>query len=1353
MSRNNVKKNIVFRRRIFLVLGLLSVFLLLHYFLFTYGSAISGEILKKLVLEQSQDTYELGYDEVDISLVNKRLDITNLTLLPNTEKTPDSLSHLYEVRVPHLSITLTSIMGIYTRKELLFKNIAITNPAIKMIRINTGKKRETFSMETGDLYQLINSYLLKFSIDSLGVKSASVHYQPLMKDQFGILLKDIDFQVQSLMIDSTRSKNFLFTENINLILTNQHFNLADSLHYIAFDEFSLSTRSQDILFKNLRLKERADRPDAEIRGLNHYNIEFPELNFRGLNFPKAYQDNELFLDSVRIIKPTISIRKTGFSASGNDITNLVYSIFNKIKIGKLYIDDAVTSITMDIDNSNHAIRSGNSTLVIDEFILDSTNIFGQNHAFFSSLEMLSRDHSFLMPDSSHFISFKDLFVSTRDSTLRIDGISITPLKDQKDLPYWLDANIPTIGLTGLDFNRISTQGVLLLRSAKIESPEIRLNINPAIQKDQKSQLGTFIKRLIATSLEIPQASLNLTRGDQKLGVDNLSINLSGIDIIPESVRDLHLLDYLRINGLQSGRLLFSHEDFVLSVAKSEISENRKNINLSGVYFKPTTSAYPLKVSAAALTGFDLFAFTEKKEIIFKTLNLTRPQIELDVAATQKDRDFSLLRRLAFRRFSVTDGTLKVHNGPNEISHAHGVTGNLNKYKFDSLTGDYSFGIGLSIDSADHLFANWNHRLQATKLKLSQSGTILDADFLKLNPIGSTQETSQHRIEGHQLHLEGIDFQKLINEKQLHFSKGTLNDSDLNLKISALSHSEQPLSNDLLKFESFLFTNGKLQLTLPDGQLTLSAPQFDLLIEDLSLNAENQPLFARNYAFSSQNAIVSIPQLEDEIRMNTVSFQTETGYFRSSDLHLGQPHSFTAFIPDLKVTGFEINEFIQQKTINIDTFSMSSPTLTLGKMANENDPKLPDTRVRFTSISDGSFALQHPKISHQDSLYLRHFSVTVDRLDYAPSRAINVSSDLFKSIAFSGESFEYTLPDSLFRVKIKNYSYDHDLKKIDLRNLRYEPIFNRGEFQNKIDYQQDWFNGTLTRMELLGFEMDSLLFKEKLQVRVINVAGLDLDTHRDKRLPREEGLYKALPQTSMRSIPMSVAIDTINIASSYVSHSEFSENGELPGIIFFRDISGSLTNFTNDPARISNRKFMIFKTKGTLMNSGDFLFQVKFDLTSELDVYTASGRVGNMDLTEMNRFLENTAFVQIRDGMSKSLTFSFEGNEDYAVGEMRFYYDNLKLSVLNHETLQTKGLGVSMKSFFANTFVVNTRNPHFLFVREGDIFHERDQSKSIFNYWGKAMLSGVVSSIGATNNKKEIRQKNEEIREKLEKSTN
>ncbi|MEQ8580741.1 MAG: hypothetical protein RIC30_05760 [Marinoscillum sp.] len=1350
MSRNNVKKNIVLRRRVFLVLALLSVLLLLHYFLFVYGSSLSGEILKKIVLEQSQDTYELDYDKLDISLLDKRLDIINLTLLPNAEKSPDSLRHLYEVRVPDLSITLKSILGIYTRKELLFKNIAITDPAIKMIKVNPGKKRETFSMETGDLYQLINSYLLKFSIDSLGVKSGSVRYQSNMRDNFGILLNDIDFQVQSLMIDSTRSKNFFFTENINLILTNQHFNLADSLHYIAFDQFSLSTKSQNILFKNLRLKERTDRPDTEIKGLNHYNIEFPELNFRGLNFPKAYRDNELFLDSVRIVNPSISIRKTGLSASGNDIPSLIYSIFNKIKIGKLYIDDAVTSINMEVGHSNRTIKSGNSTLVIEEFILDSTNVFGQNHTFFSSLQMISRDHSFLMPDSSHFISFKDLHVSTRDSTLRVEGISIIPLRDQEILPYWVNANIPTLALTGLDFNQFSTGGVLLLRSAKIESPEIRLNINPTIEKNQTPERAGFIKQLIAKTLEIPQAAVHITSGDQKWEADELNIGLSDINLLPESVRNLHLLDHMRIDRLQSGRMQFSHRDFALSVTKSAVSENRKNITLSGVYYKATASAYPLKVHEASLSGFDLFAFTEKRAIIFKTLSLTKPLIEIDIARGPRDNDFSQLEHLAFSKFSVIGGSLKVHNGPREISHAHGVTGSLNKFRFDSLTEEYSFGIGLTIDSADHLFADWNHRIQGTNLKLSQSGTTIDADLVKLLPVEALQETTQH-VEGRQLHLEGIDFQKLINNKQLHFSRGAIKDSDLNLKIPTLSPDDRPTADQQVKFESFLFTNGKLQLVLPDGQLSVSVPQFDLLIEDMSLDSESKPLFARNYDLKSHSATISIPQLEDDIQMESIVLQTATGYFSCSDLHLGQSNSFTASIPDLKLTGLDINELIQKKVIDIDTLALTSPTLTLGKFADENNVRLPDTRVRFTRISDGSFALHHPKISHQDSLYLRHFALTVDQLDYSSDKEIKLSIDLFASITFSGESLEYTLPDSLFRVKIKNYSYDHHLKKIDLRNLRYEPIFNRGEFQSKIAYQQDWFNGTLTHMELLGIEMDSLLFREKLQARVVNLRGLDLDTHRDKRLPREEGLYKALPQTLLRSTSMGVRIDTINISSSYVSHSEFSENGELPGIIFFRDISGSLTNLTNDPTRIANQGVMIFKTRGTLMNSGDFLFQVKFDLASELDLYTANGRVGNMDLTEMNRFLENTAFVQIRDGMSKSVTFSFEGNEDYAVGEMRFYYDDLKLSVLNHETLQTKGLGVSMKSFFANTFVVNTRNPHFLFVREGDIFHERDQSKSIFNYWGKAMLSGVVSSIGATNNKKEIRQKNEEIREELEKS--
>jgi hypothetical protein len=102
----------------------------------------------------------------------------------------------------------------------------------------------------------------------------------------------------------------------------------------------------------------------------------------------------------------------------------------------------------------------------------------------------------------------------------------------------------------------------------------------------------------------------------------------------------------------------------------------------------------------------------------------------------------------------------------------------------------------------------------------------------------------------------------------------------------------------------------------------------------------------------------------------------------------------------------------------------------------------------------------------------------------------------------------------------------------------------------------------------------------------------------------------------------------------------------------------------------------------------------------------------------------------------------KANEDYSFGEMRFHYSDLKVQLLDPDTETPKGLGHNLGSFFANTFIIRTNNPKNFVVRKGYIFFERDKKRAIFNYWTKTFLSGVVSSIGATNNKKKIRKMQE-----------
>ena len=76
------------------------------------------------------------------------------------------------------------------------------------------------------------------------------------------------------------------------------------------------------------------------------------------------------------------------------------------------------------------------------------------------------------------------------------------------------------------------------------------------------------------------------------------------------------------------------------------------------------------------------------------------------------------------------------------------------------------------------------------------------------------------------------------------------------------------------------------------------------------------------------------------------------------------------------------------------------------------------------------------------------------------------------------------------------------------------------------------------------------------------------------------------------------------------------------------------------------------------------------------------------------------------------------------------------------------MGVTLKSFFANTFVVKKNNSKYkLFGRRGSMYYERDPSRISLDYAAKTALSGVVSSIGARNNSKEIKRVQKEQQEK------
>ena len=264
---------------------------------------------------------------------------------------------------------------------------------------------------------------------------------------------------------------------------------------------------------------------------------------------------------------------------------------------------------------------------------------------------------------------------------------------------------------------------------------------------------------------------------------------------------------------------------------------------------------------------------------------------------------------------------------------------------------------------------------------------------------------------------------------------------------------------------------------------------------------------------------------------------------------------------------------------------------------------------------------------------------------------------------------------------------------------------------------------------------NIINKGALSAKSLNIYNPEISVFRDKRIPFPEWQRRPLPQTTLRELGFTVNIDTINLINGYINYQEHPEKAYSTGEVFFTDLNATILNLTNDSIRTLTYSKTNIEASANVFGKGKVKAAFLFDLKNMDNIHTYGIELDSMDLSEFNRILIPSASVQIASGHNNKIIMNARANETYSYGEMKFYYDDLKIQLLNRETETPKGLGNALGSFFANTFIIKTNNPRNFFLRKGDIFFERDEKRAIFNYWTKTFLSGVVSSIGATNNKK------------------
>ena len=207
-----------------------------------------------------------------------------------------------------------------------------------------------------------------------------------------------------------------------------------------------------------------------------------------------------------------------------------------------------------------------------------------------------------------------------------------------------------------------------------------------------------------------------------------------------------------------------------------------------------------------------------------------------------------------------------------------------------------------------------------------------------------------------------------------------------------------------------------------------------------------------------------------------------------------------------------------------------------------------------------------------------------------------------------------------------------------------------------------------------------------------------------------------------------------LINSGITYSEQPATGEAEGKIRFSTIQASLKPFTNIKSK--SGRIPDFKMDGTatIMDSCQLSTSMNYQMNSPENMFTATGSLSPFPMHILNPVLEPLSSVSIRSGKVDRFQFTFSADRTKADGYVVFGYNDLKISVLEMKNGNTKE--AKFASFLANSLLLRSKNPRGGELLPDEINFNRDEKRSVLNYWWKSVFSGIRNTLGLKDAKPE-----------------
>ncbi|PWJ42347.1 hypothetical protein [Sediminitomix flava] len=1354
-----------------------------------YGDLWIGEALKKLVKENYENRFELGYSKLEVKFIFGDVELKNFYL---TELIGDNVIGDNYIYLRDFTIEGFGFMRFLYDGRITWKSLSSENPIVKLDLRGEDKDKnkkdfKRFFLESGEFEltdALVEVITEKYHLKLNDVNCFFSNLKVNADAEKGISKKS---KVDAMSLDGKGVLVF-GRDTVNISLGNFYFNDVDKF---------LSIRNLDV--------NHSSRKDFLKGNVN-------KLEFTDYRNEKLVSEGLISCDSIWLDGLTIA----------GDYSYLDFLFKRKEST------NSKTSLETPLDFKY--IEAKNLKFNFVDSTLNQSILLSAPIVNFEGLKPFSPTHTDsafinVLVDTSYISLNENSFFSTSEINLNSFKSKFSVL-DLKYSANDIKLNIPSVTVNSTEYVDM-IDGVFDVSLFQIQEPKVSLGLNQ-LNFNQKNKSDIPID-LIIHKLDLNNGELNLINGKNEFKLD-FNIGSRELSFVEgESHPTIDSLNFKISNVFQFNN---GYPNKIVDQATYDFPESQLSISPFNFIIDRNNGS---KMSFNSFkTGFQLEEKNVLNQLRLKDTFLEDFYLKLNIEKRRKNNESISLKNIDIQNFNIQHGYV-------EINLVEGKR--LNTVSKLKLRDTNVLIESLNLD--DKITGNIDVDFKELFYQDKKEGFTIRTDVGEISPklaslkdVFLSKESSKSGLEGtirvKKIKLENIDQERFFNKKELFSDKLSVSDFNISGIVNLDSLNFLKATNKKSS-ENSPFHINELNLNAGYAQLVLkdSLNRYHLSIPNLVFNQKHK---ANNSIKSELEFNLQIPKLrffDAEKRMSiesdTINFTSIGGDFSFKNLKIYKPNvedknGMTLFFPEVYLSQPQKRNDLFQ----IDSILLIEPSVILLKnslkkvesdqsikILTELGEEIPNLKIKNINVWDADFrsftttvdwktrlslGLKRDQkkirtenidtsIFENDSLFWGESSAQVgkerkkqivkwfknyrDTLIVHPvvlKNEYNVWSDLnsgqnlylqgvnlssenlnlysnnqlsFDELHLDSPFFNWVMVSNNYRIGAEDLHISFKNKSFSSRNFAYYTTLSKYDYGKVKGYQTDFLNVGANQVAVSGFDFISFLNDKDIFIDQISLQELNVYAFRDKTIPFDYNIKdKLFIREMLNQVPNRVKIGAVGVSSGQIVYEEYLGSFEKKGSPDFYNIDRQLLKrqgvFTLDSIKIAAYNLtnldsgghMRVNFVGRLMNEGKIETNLDMLLGDSLQSFSAKGAIDQMPLEVFNGLIENLYFLRINRGYLNSANFEFLANKYKSEGIMRMSYTDLELEILK-VIFRPKFFNIKKRGFLswvANEIVVRKNNPRYFHFKEGEIYYERDTKRSVFNYWTKSALSGMLSTM-------------------------